>query len=152
MTYKRPQAMDYYGVEFIDDGAYGKISVVEISAPWALSHPHAKLFPIEYIWDISDKKYINKIIKEESEYIELLRSDIIKNGIRLPLTVVYDRAFTLRLQDGNHRLVATKSIPDYTEIPIVFEHVKKITAPGINVEELLPTFVYEHAKKTCGPS
>lgn len=132
-----------WGVEFIDDGNYGKpISLSNLKQPWKDTHPHAIEVTAAFLLRLVDPVRLATIRHADTELIDVLREDIWANGLLRPLEVVYDGAGTIRFEDGHHRLEVLQRLPGYSMIPIVLVRSSgKIKAKGFSFTSHLPDLI-----------
>lgn len=141
MDKKCPQIADNFGCEFIDDGSYGRVSQIVTLAPWKLKYPDAIELSVGFLKKIADKSYLNHIQSKDKDLIQVLRSDISKRGLVEPLVIVYDKTLKIRLQDGNHRLLAIDSLPGWSAIPVVTKQVISVRGAGMALAQEQPLSV-----------
>lgn len=132
--------MQYWGLEFVDDGCYGKQTpVIE---PWR-AYENVFQLPLRYIRDnLSDKHLTGDIATKERKRIQALQLDIWENGLQQPLLIQYDMYGNALLKDGHHRLLALEYL--YGEncmVPVTLEKLRSLKGYGTNVLREMETIL-----------
>ena len=139
--------MECWGVEFLDDGDYGKTTPIP-KEPWH-KYEDAFLLPIKYVRSIADKRYLHEMVNTHRSYIDALIRDISQNGLMEPITLMLTSSMMLFLYDGNHRFLAFDHMyGDAGQVPVRIEIVQtKGPSAGMQLKPFMGEFIEQIAKK-----
>jgi hypothetical protein len=104
-----PQTVESWGIEFIDDGTYGNQPFHALE-PWR-TYTDAFELPIGFLLEnLAGKQHLAACLNVDRNYINELREDIAINGLKEPLSVMYDKTCNATLSNGHHRLIALNEL------------------------------------------
>lgn len=130
--------MDFWGCEFLELESYSEFKNKELD--------ETKLyFPIDFLLDIADQRYLQNIVRKDAGYIENLKIDINKNGLLKDLKVTLGTN-GLMLGDGHHRLCALRDI-GYTYAPAEIKLSNNNLKVGSSYFQIIERLIQAYAKR-----
>lgn len=130
--------MDVWGCEFLDLESYSEFKNKE-------PNEDKLYFPIDFLFDIADQRYLKNILRKDSKYIEELKVDINKNGLLKDLKVTLGTN-GLMLGDGHHRLCALGDI-GYAYAPAEVKLSKNNLKVGSSYFQIIERLIEGYAKR-----
>ena len=121
--------MENYGCEYLDLEEY-KEPTFRSNWIW---------LPISLVEKTADSKYITEISIKSTDYISNLMQDISKRGLKEPGKLVISKN-RVKLQNGNHRLVATTNL-GYTRFPVITEYSDGTMTQGYLLQDFIKEFL-----------
>ena len=123
--------MQHWGIEFLDDGCYGKQLNPKINEYTEKKYSY---IPTSFVNEIADQKYLRDITRTDKDIISNLIVSISRVGFLEPGWIVYDES-SVRLKDGNHRLIAALHL-GLEKYPATFSKVENISGGHKKISDL----------------
>lgn len=132
--------MESWGLEFLDDGAYGRLN--DSTASGTI---HQLVLPMALVLEIAEPRLLVEA-RNRTEKIEHLRASIQAVGLQTPGTCYIDHSI-IRYQDGYHRLVSCVDL-GYAEFPVIVHQANQpIKAKGMQLRYLTEQLMTLHYQK-----
>lgn len=134
--------LDEFDVDWtFSEGFFSPVILRDLQ-PWR-NHPLASechVIPKELALLVADQDYMAKILRSDWEDAKMssLRESILNEGLREPLTMVYDSGGKLRYHDGYHRLCILQEIGHVKSIPVFLQYSPRVKGYGRPIGVFVP--------------
>jgi hypothetical protein len=126
---------EWWGIEFLEDGSYGKILNKSSSPNPILDNQDFIYLSTDLLYFIADKRYLAEITVKDKDIINSLVDSISRIGFKESVAVLIGES-KIRLKDGNHRLIAAMRL-GIKKMPVQFSKTTDLTGGSKNLLDVI---------------